>query len=1078
MWRNKSIIKIFLIVCCFGFLFINANQTFATTTTYTTPGTYTWTCPAGVTQLTLDLIGGGASGGGGGCGGGPSGGNGDGGCYNGAPLLAPAGSRYQNTITVVPGTNYTVVVGDGGAGVAGGTTGNVGQASTFTGGYSAAGGTPGGRKGVCNHNYPQAYGGTNGPVAGTPANPAADGTDGQGLSGYYGTAGTGYGAGGGCGGGAYKDYTAANAGGNGGRGASGYAVLTYSVAVNGVCGTTNNACTAGTTSDTPADTTTAYQWTCLGTNGGTNAACTIPKAYCTSAGPDEVSIYGNTHDVFAYGVGNASSFKFATWTSAGGQDDLVWHVGTNLGGGTWKYTIDFTTSHNNELGYYYVHAYGWDAVGAVFCDTANFTRTAQPGQCGTADGRKFLSTETNYVSYPQCSLGTSTNTTFPTGGSPATWYCANSGVNSPQCTASRNRKPTVTNGTLAYSVNTSSNVGFTGFSAADADSDTLAYAWACTNGGTFVSNTVANPTYVAPATPRTDTCTLLVSDSYEGTTSSTVTVTVSTLVNGACGTANTHEFYSTADISTGAMKCSAGTFTSFTDNGSNWSWGCTGSGVGHTDASCSAIKSGTSWLSGWAYREPITISNASGGVLTNYQVKEVIAYVAGKMKTDFSDIYFTSYNGNTLIDYWLESKTDSSTATFWVEVPSVPVTGTVIYAYYGKSDAVTASNGGNTFDFFDNFDSPANSLDTDKWSYTGTPSVSGGIVTVTGGSGDLMIYSKTSYGVNYAMRGKIKTAHWESTTHREMGGFTFAQNVISHASLGGKHYISNGTPSTTDILGGVSADTWSTWDIMRNGSTSVIFLIDGGNQAAISTNVPTDNETIRLLAGTTANESKIYADWMLVRKYTSSEPASVLKSEESSPVVNGVCGTSNGQTYASTASIDTDAKKCSAGTYSGAFIDNVGTWTWSCNGTGGGINDSCYANKSTVTKVNGECGPSDDNFFPAAPTTNLCVSGTLPAAPTGVGPWTWTCAGIGTGASSETCNAGVQGTNINAVCGSADGRSSTSIPTTNLCSIAGGGEPTPAGTGPWTWTCAGIGTGSSASCSTLSLPLWHEASPY
>ncbi|MFA5086689.1 MAG: hypothetical protein WC470_00005, partial [Candidatus Paceibacterota bacterium] len=192
----------------------------------------------------------------------------------------------------------------------------------------------------------------------------------------------------------------------------------------------------------------------------------------------------------------------------------------------------------------------------------------------------------------------------------------------------------------------------------------------------------------------------------------------------------------------------------------------------------------------------------------------------------------------------------------------------------------------------------------------------------------------------------------------------------------------------------------------------------------------------------------------------------------------GACGTANGQTYASTASIDTAAKKCSAGTYSGSFVDNASTWTWACNGTGGGTNDSCYANKSTVTKVNGECGVSDDTVFPAAPTNDLCISGTLPPAPTGAGPWTWTCAGIGTGALSEVCNAGVQGTNVAAACGTANGRSSPSIPTTNLCSIASGGEPTPAGTGPWTWTCAGIGTGASASCSTVALPKWHEVAPF
>lgn len=52
--------------------------------------------------------------------------------------------------------------------------------------------------------------------------------------------------------------------------------------VNGVCGTTNNACTAGTWSDI-ADSTTQYLWKCVGTNGGTTASCSLPKPVITGA---------------------------------------------------------------------------------------------------------------------------------------------------------------------------------------------------------------------------------------------------------------------------------------------------------------------------------------------------------------------------------------------------------------------------------------------------------------------------------------------------------------------------------------------------------------------------------------------------------------------------------------------------------------------------------------------------------------------------------------------------------------------------------------------------------------------------
>jgi len=57
-----------------------------------------------------------------------------------------------------------------------------------------------------------------------------------------------------------------------------------------------------------------------------------------------------------------------------------------------------------------------------------------------------------------------------------------------------------------------------------------------------------------------------------------------------CGTANLHGYYSTSEIDTADERCYAGTFGgSFVDNGSSWSWDCTGIDGG-TTAFCSANK--------------------------------------------------------------------------------------------------------------------------------------------------------------------------------------------------------------------------------------------------------------------------------------------------------------------------------------------------------------------------------------------------------------------------------------------------------------------------------------------------------
>ncbi|MFA6446413.1 MAG: tetratricopeptide repeat protein, partial [Candidatus Paceibacterota bacterium] len=55
------------------------------------------------------------------------------------------------------------------------------------------------------------------------------------------------------------------------------------------------------------------------------------------------------------------------------------------------------------------------------------------------------------------------------------------------------------------------------------------------------------------------------------------------------------------------------------------------------------------------------------------------------------------------------------------------------------------------------------------------------------------------------------------------------------------------------------------------------------------------------------------------------------------------------------------------------------------------------------------------------------------------------------------------------VCGSANGKTYSSQPTTNLCSV--GTASTVAGSGPWTWTCAGVSGGSSSpTCTAYILP--------
>ena len=154
------------------------------------------------------------------------------------------------------------------------------------------------------------------------------------------------------------------------------------------------------------------------------------------------------------------------------------------------------------------------------------------------------------------------------------------------------------------------------------------------------------------------------------------------------------------------------------------------------------------WLTGWNRRKSKIISGTTAGAQTNYQLQLTIyngsgtdtnttVYLGGNCRSDFGDVRFTSSNGSTLLDYWIESFTSGVSAIVWIKIDSIPASPSqaTIYVYYDNPSAISLSNGTNTFDFFDDFD--GTSLDP-KWtvdSNVTTYSVSGSKITITGVSG-------------------------------------------------------------------------------------------------------------------------------------------------------------------------------------------------------------------------------------------------------------------------------------------------------------------------------------------------------
>jgi len=115
-----------------------------------------------------------------------------------------------------------------------------------------------------------------------------------------------------------------------------------------------------------------------------------------------------------------------------------------------------------------------------------------------------------------------------------------------------------------------------------------------------------------------------------------------------------------------------------------------------------------SWYNtAWAYRNAVTITNSSGGTLTDFQVHVTLdaSFNFSKAQSTGADLRVTNSNGTTLLSFWIESWSQAgSSASIWVKIPSIPSAGGTIYLYYGNPTATSTSSGSATFDFFDDFE--------------------------------------------------------------------------------------------------------------------------------------------------------------------------------------------------------------------------------------------------------------------------------------------------------------------------------------------------------------------------------------
>jgi len=249
--KSKAIWRVsfaLVVALSLGLVMTPGGQVGAATLDFTTPGTFNWTVPAGVTQITVEAWGGGGAGGG----------SDDYITCKGAGGAGGGGGAYatNSTVSVTPGQNLTIVVGAGGTGVyaANGNDGGpsfVGPDTDPNHAYVRAAGGSGGTNNTAGGTPPGGVGGTIAASVGATRLAGENGEDGAsgglvwsgdgGDGANGGSGGLGFDSaenkngypggefgGGGGGGRTSNDYGGAHAG---GAGAKGRVVITWEAAV-------------------------------------------------------------------------------------------------------------------------------------------------------------------------------------------------------------------------------------------------------------------------------------------------------------------------------------------------------------------------------------------------------------------------------------------------------------------------------------------------------------------------------------------------------------------------------------------------------------------------------------------------------------------------------------------------------------------------------------------------------------------------------------------------------------------------------------------------------------------------------
>ena len=311
------------------------------------------------------------------------------------------------------------------------------------------------------------------------------------------------------------------------------------------------------------------------------------------------------------------------------------------------------------------------------------------------------------------------------------------------------------------------------------------------------------------------------------------------------------------------------------------------------------------YSSSWLYRNDIVISGSTDGAQTDYQVMLLIGETSGATgedfdlgghaQTDFDDMRFTTLNGTTLCDYWIESitgTTPNQLATVWVEVPSIDASpaDTTIYVYYGNAGASADTDGAATFIKFDDFER-GNDGDTVGGSWTETvPHVHisteediGDVTGYTGTRSAKLVGTSVTYPTatlphtladNTALRVRVYKEDATMTLFLGNGNATKRIQLYAETNELIEYYTGGALVSTGHTM---DKDAWTLFEcnnISLVGSTYDIFYNGGSVKSGAAMQADSVlNGIVRIRGDNAAADRDVWLDDFVVRNWTANEPA-------------------------------------------------------------------------------------------------------------------------------------------------------------------------------------------------------------